>query len=561
MSIYGAMFSGISGLAAQSQALGMISDNISNVNTVGYKHTTATFHTLVTDAASTTHYSPGGVRSRPFQHVDRQGLLQGSSSPTDIAIVGNGFFIVNEDATPGVGDNYLFTRAGNFSMDRQGNLVSNSGYYLQGWRLDADGNLPANTNLLNSLETVNVSNLTGSARATSLIELAMNLPAQEPVNSTHNFEVQIFDKQGKRQEMSLTWVKTANNTWALVAGLPGDGAFATDDTTGATLLEGTTNFFPSATLANTTQFSLDSAAGDISGPVGAFDASTTPGTITVTIGGIAYTATPGTDGTPAADVNTGDTLTFTDGGGRTFTLNVNGATTYDLDDPAGRTALEADLNSAFTGVAFNNGAVDGLQIATVTFNADGTIGSVVGMAPAAINAGSQLEFYVDYDNDPLTTSTQDRQLITLDLGTPGIDDGLTQYESEFFPSKIDQDGLSFGAFIGITINENGIVTALFDNGQRRDIFKLPIATFRNPNGLQAVNGNAYLETIYSGNVLLQQANTGGAGAVAPSSLEASTVDLAEQFTNMIITQRAYSASAKIITTSDEMLEELVRIAQ
>ena len=493
--------------------------------------------------------------------MDRQGLLQGSSSPTDIAIVGNGFFIVNEAATPGVGDNYLFTRAGNFSMDRQGNLVSNSGYYLQGWRLDADGNLPANTNLLNSLETVNVSNLTGSARATSRIELAMNLPAQDPVNSTHNFEVQIFDKQGKRQEMSLTWVKTANNTWALIAGLPGDGAFATDDTTGAALLEGTTNFFPSATLANTTQFSLDSAAGDISGPVGAFDASTTPGTITVTIGGITYTATPGTDGTPAADVGTGDTLTFTDGGGRTFTLNVNGATTYDLDDPAGQAALEADLNSAFTGVAFNNGAVNGLQIATVTFNANGTIGSVVGVAPAAINAGSQLEFYVDYDNDPLTTSTQDRQLITLDLGTPGIDDGLTQYESEFFPSKIDQDGLSFGAFIGITINENGIVTALFDNGQRRDIFKLPIATFRNPNGLQAVNGNAYLETIYSGNVLLQQANTGGAGAVAPSSLEASTVDLAEQFTNMIITQRAYSASAKIITTSDEMLEELVRIAQ
>src|SRR5690606_20382267 len=224
-----------------------------------------------------------------------------------------------------------------------------SGYYLQGWRLDADGNLPANTNLLNSLETVNVSNLTGSARATSLIELAMNLPAQEPVNSTHNFEVQIFDKQGKRQEMSLTWVKTANNTWALVAGLPGDGAFATDDTTGATLLEGTTNFFPSATLANTTQFSLDSAAGDISGPVGAFDASTTPGTITLTMGGITYTATPGTDGTPAADVGTGDTLTFTDGGGRTFTLNVNGATTYDLDDPAGQAALEADLNSAFTG--------------------------------------------------------------------------------------------------------------------------------------------------------------------------------------------------------------------
>ena len=150
MSLYGAMFSGVSGLAAQSQALGMISDNISNVNTIGYKGTTARFETLVTEAASRTTYSPGGVRSIPFQKIDRQGLLQGSASATDIAIVGNGFFVVNEDSVPGIGDNYLFTRAGNFTMDNSGNMTAN-GYYLQGWRLDSAGNLPANTTLLTCL--------------------------------------------------------------------------------------------------------------------------------------------------------------------------------------------------------------------------------------------------------------------------------------------------------------------------------------------------------------------------------------------------------------------------
>src|SRR5262249_17744673 len=167
MSIYGAMFSGVSGLAAQSQALGMISDNISNVNTVGYKQTDAQFHTLVTETATTSQYAPGGVRSTPYQRIDKQGLLQNSSSPTDPAIVGNGFFVVNESSTPGVNDSYLYTRAGGFATDQFGNLVTSSGYYLQGWPLDDNGSLPANTTQLTGLQTVHISNLTGTAKASS----------------------------------------------------------------------------------------------------------------------------------------------------------------------------------------------------------------------------------------------------------------------------------------------------------------------------------------------------------------------------------------------------------
>lgn len=439
MSIYGAMFSGVTGLAAQSQALGMISDNISNVNTIGYKGTVARFSTLVTEAASTTHYSPGGVRSSPYQKIDRQGLLQGSASSTDIAIVGNGFFVVNEDPIPGIGDNYLFTRAGNFTIDQNGYLLSN-GYYLQGWRLDTLGNLPPNTSVLSSLETVNVSNLTGAARQTTNIELAVNLPGatSSVVGDSYSTTVTVYDKQGGKHDLTYTWTKTAVNEWRIDAELTSGASFADTDT-GAAVLN------PSVTLG------------------------------------------------------------------------------------------------------------------TITFNADGTLGGVTGQAPYGTASGGTLQFYVDYDGSAATTSTADRQLITLDLGTIGFGDGMTQYGGPYYPSIIEQDGLTFGAFTGIMIDENGIVTALFDNGQRRNIFQLPIATFRNPNGLEARNGNVYLQTERSGDPLLLAANTGGAGEVAPNSLESSTVDLAEEFTNMIITQRAYSASAKIITTADEMLEELIRI--
>jgi flagellar hook protein FlgE len=121
MSIFGAMFSGVTGLhaqSAQSQALGMIADNISNMNTVGYKGTSARFFSLVTQAASRTTFTPGGVSSSPAQHIDRQGLLQSSASKTDIAVTGRGFFVVNQAAAPGTGQ-FLFTRAGSFNPERR----------------------------------------------------------------------------------------------------------------------------------------------------------------------------------------------------------------------------------------------------------------------------------------------------------------------------------------------------------------------------------------------------------------------------------------------------------
>ena len=132
MSLYGALFSGVSGLTAQSSAMGAISDNITNVSTIGYKNTSVDFQTLVTKQTSTTFYSAGGVQSRPRGANDVQGLLQASTSQTDISISGSGYFVVNEASRPTISNQYLFTRAGSFYQDNEGFLYNTAGFYLQG---------------------------------------------------------------------------------------------------------------------------------------------------------------------------------------------------------------------------------------------------------------------------------------------------------------------------------------------------------------------------------------------------------------------------------------------
>ena len=149
--------------------------------------------------------------------------------------------------------------------------------------------------------------------------------------------------------------------------------------------------------------------------------------------------------------------------------------------------------------------------------------------------------------------------ISLSMGNVGTNDGLTSLSGNFTTNYINQDGAKFGSYAGVSIGEDGVVTALYDNGETRPIAILPLATFANANGMSSLTGNAWIETDSSGQALLKMAGTNGAGTVASSALEQSTVDLATEFSNMIVTQRAYSAATKIITTADEMLDELTRL--
>jgi flagellar hook protein FlgE len=153
----------------------------------------------------------------------------------------------------------------------------------------------------------------------------------------------------------------------------------------------------------------------------------------------------------------------------------------------------------------------------------------------------------------------DPSQISFDFGTLGGVDGLSQFSSPNNVAFVTQNGAEVGELNTVSIDDQGYVIASFTNGEDRRLYRLPVATFASPPALDPRSGNVFAQTDASGEFNLRVAGTGGAGVVAPSALEAANVDLAEEFTKMIVTQRAYSANAKIINTTDQMLDELIRM--
>lgn len=207
--------------------------------------------------------------------------------------------------------------------------------------------------------------------------------------------------------------------------------------------------------------------------------------------------------------------------------------------------------AAYAGSALNLSSANPIGTGSVTFNSDGTLKNVNGAAPAA---GS-----FDLTIPWAATTGLASQVVEINLGAVGGTSGLAQFDSASTLNGSSPDGSPFGNVTGVQVARDGTVTAQFSNGLLQDVYKIPIATFTNADGLAQVNGNAYVATKASGAASVNLASTGGAGAIASKSLEASTVDLASEFTNLITTQRAYSASARIITTANEMLQELERL--
>lgn len=455
MSLYASLFSGVSGLSANSSAMGMISDNIVNINTVGYKGTQAKFSSLVTESNSSTSYSPGGVIAKPQALISHQGLLQGSSSATDLSIDGAGFFVVASQPDGQDTDSTIsFTRAGSFSPDDSGYLKNTAGLYLQGFELDSEGNRP--TAKVEDLKPINLSEFTTTAEATTKATIRANLQSSQPLSTA---------------------------------------------VTGAT--------YNPATVA-------DSMAG--------YDADISQGII------------PATQGTKP-DFQT--TMEVYDAKGALHTVTF--AALKQADNLWNAEIFISPPTDISTQPLAGTGQIASGQIA---FNGDGTI-DISGTSAALL-----APLNIGWDNGA------EAGLITFDLGTDGQSDGLSEFAGESTVISTNTNGAEFGSVIGVSVNEEGVITALFNNGLARDVFILPIRTFQNPDGLTRRQGNSYTVSDQSGSGDLKYAGEGGAGFVAPSTLEASTVDLAKEFTNLITVQRAFSASTKIITTADEMLNEL-----
>jgi flagellar hook protein FlgE len=226
----------------------MISDNLSNSSTVGYKTTSALFESLVTNSSSSTSYSSGGVNAASRANVSTQGLLTTTTNATDMAISGNGFFAVTSALTGGA---TMYTRNGTFTKDSSGYLVGSSGAYLLGWRTDAAGNPTSDTMV--PIDT-NVAATSGSA--TTKTTFSLNLPADAATGATFTSSVSLYDSLGTASNVQVTWTKAAtSNTWTASFGNP---TLASDPTksTGTATGSATITFNPDGSLASTTSSTL-----------------------------------------------------------------------------------------------------------------------------------------------------------------------------------------------------------------------------------------------------------------------------------------------------------------
>jgi flagellar hook protein FlgE len=716
------LFAGVSGLQSQSSAMGAIADNVTNVNTVGYKGTNVNFKTLVTKQVSSTKYSPGGVQSAPRKGVDVQGLLQATTSSTDLGISGKGFFVVSDQAANPSGFGY--SRAGSFKVDKDGYLQNVSGYYLQGWPLEnwdgtqtaatveKDGNVymksyknsSGDTYYMNdnavdatNLQALNLQTIGGTARATSTLALGANLPGATNVEigTTAKTNALIFDTLGNSHNLDFTWAKRASNSWDLQAmppagstyvaiqdqstprqtafsagrldftGVPADGTNFTVDFGGSTWSFGFDSTVADFNMANaeaaTTEamtvgtaptalaggeqivingvtFTLTSTATaetdiDISGLTtitqlrdqivqsteSYFDTKMGAGNWVRAGSGvddfqsvfdIADGATPTGWATADVDLNDDGTDNLA---AKTFNINTAGKSLSQILDQLGaqmNTALALENGGAAppappgswggrisgeNGLVFRqfdttNGMVvdaSGLTKANgdpailqssiftvpnisaavawtdktkyaVKFNGDGSIDKIFGKDETD-EPDPRIQLSIGWANGAEDMDGSASSAISMFIGNYNSKDGLQQLADDYQLNYLSQNGNKFGNFAGVSIGEDGIVTALFDNGVTTPIFMIPLATFVNPNGMESVTGNVFQQTDTSGLPTIREAGSAGSGVIAGGTLEGSTVDLGEEFTSMITTQRAYSAAAKIITTSDEMLDELIRI--
>ncbi len=424
------LFTGVSGLNANGTALSVIGDNIANMNTIGFKSSRASFGDVLSQSLAAGSSQIGrGVMVRSVEPNFSQGSFETSSNGLDLAIDGDGFFMVNDGASR------FYTRAGQFSLDKSGNIVNPDGLILQGYLADQTGAISG------TLGDLLIGSAQSPALATQAATIAVNLDATEtvpaaaftldgngdavnddPANFNKSTTITIYDSQGGPHEVTAYFVKTADNAW--------DVHYVNADPANPALL-------------------IDS------------------GTQALTFG---------TDGS-LTDDNSGIAMNFNFGA----SVTTPQAVSFDYGTGTGETP-----------------------------------------------AGTGL-------------------------------DGTTQFAADFAVARLNQNGYGAGFLKNISISDDGVVSGIFTNGQTRQIGQVALAKFVAPTGLNKAGRNLFTASFDSGQPVVGAAGTSGLGVVMSNALELSNVDLAEEFVRMITSQRGFQANSRVITTSDELLQELVNL--
>ena len=610
MGIFDALNTAVGGLQAQSFALQNISGNIANASTTGYKGIDTSFEDLIPDSTTPSKQVAGGVTAFAQATITTQGTVSSTTVGTNMAINGDGFFSVQKassvvDNVPvftGVTD---YTRRGDFQVNANGNLVNGAGYYLMGVTVDPKTGNPTG----NVPQVLQFQNNFIPAQATTAIQYAANLPTQPktPASTTAANGtitaaggVNPADFASNPLPVGTPAAPYTDNT------ITGSSAFNQATTpapiTAATKLSGTapSDSLPSSFAAGdsitidgvTFNFvNTGSTAGTTAYPPGTnIDISDTVGTLLSRIQAVTGVA-------PTINATTG-AITLHTGTAQNLSISSASAAFTALGFSSPVTAARGGGGTAGTGVvtgnditSFTNESISGGAV--TAYNAAGTpvnlqlrwaktdsasLGTghqdiwnlfyqtsttATGTQVAWVNSGTNFIFSANGSLSSPTGSAISIPGVVVDgqaLGalTANISSGaLTQFASSAGAATINtitQNGFAAGQLQSVSINNSGLVVGTFSNGQNINLASVTLSHFNGTNYLKALDGGAYEVTDLSGPAII-----GASGKISGSSLEGSNTDIADEFTKLIVTQQAYSANTKVITTANSMVQDLLNV--
>ena len=607
MGIFDALNTSVGGLQAQSFALQNISGNIANASTTGYKGIGTSFEDLVPDATIPSRQVAGGVTAFAQATITTQGTVSASTVATNMAINGDGFFSVQKatavvDNVPvfsGVTD---YTRRGDFQVNANGNLVNGAGYYLMGVSVDAKTGNPTG----NVPQVLQFQNNFIPAQATSAIQYAANLPTQPktPASSTAasgtitaDGGINPADFASNPLPIGTPAAPFTDNTITGSAAI--NQATTPAPITSATKLSGTapsdslpTSFVngdtitvdtaPSTTLTFVTT-GTNLAAHQI-------DVTDNVGTLLTAIGNITGVAPTINASTGAITLHTGTAqdLKITSSASAFSALGFTSPVTRARGGggTAGTGVVIGNDLTSFTNESISGGAVTAYNAAGTPVNLQlrwGKIDSAAlgaghqdiwnlfyqtsttatGTSVAWVNTGTNFVFSANGSLSSPTGSSITIAGVNVDgqsLGSLSVNissGALTQFASSAGSATINtisQNGFAAGQLQSVAINNSGLVVGTFSNGQNIDLASVTLSHFNGTNYLKALDGGAYEVTEQSGPAIL-----GASGKISGSSLEGSNTDIADEFTKLIVTQQAYSANTKVITTANNMVQDLLNV--
>ncbi|MGA2849808.1 MAG: flagellar hook-basal body complex protein [Terracidiphilus sp.] len=611
----------LSGLNADSTALNTIANDLSNMNTTGFKTQTTNFSNLFSQQLGSSGSGDAiqlgeGVQVASNETSFTQGSSDTTGNSTDMELNGNGFFVLNDGASN------VLTRAGDFSLAANGNLISSDGLNVMGY--------PAVKGVVNATAALTPINIpvgqVEAPSATTTFGMTATLDSAAAVGTSVPGQVEVYDSMGKSYEATVTYTKTGTNDWSYSVSLPdslsaapatastvsdtvtpttstsgtntistfdfssSNGALATVVSAGTTLsIGGTTVTVPAAGESLTLLQGQINAATLAAGGTGS-EASLSGGVLTVAVPtGTPALAVAGTVGQTmassmtnynfgasggsvgAVDPGTNLAITGETASGATATIALPDISTMN-PQPVTVAAYAAALNTALGTAGIQNVQVTSTAGGQLSINGANvsTTGSVIQDPIASANANGTLTFDV---NGNLVSPAADVSGISFSglsdgastmnmtwniLGSSGAPT-ISQVDTPSAVASTTQNGYSSGTYQSFTVGSNGTVTATYSNGQQQNVGQLALANVSNMQGLEDIGNSEYAATLASGTATVGTSGAAGLGTVTDGALEESNVNISSEFSNLIIAQRAFEASSKAVTTFDTITQETINM--